>query len=87
MLQPTGSQRVGRDWATELNMLDFAGGSVVRNPPGNAGGPQETQLQSLCWGHPLEEAMAAHSSILAWEVPWTEEPGVRQSAGSQKSQK
>ena len=36
---------------------------------------QETQVQSLGWGDPLEKAMATHSSILAWEIPWTEEPG------------
>ena len=35
---------------------------------------------------PLEKEMAAHSSILAWEIPWTEEPGRLQSMGSQKSQ-
>ena len=36
---------------------------------------QETQVQSLGWGDPLEKAMATHSSILAWEIPWTEETG------------
>ena len=36
---------------------------------------QETQVQSLGWEDPLEKGMAAHSSILAWEIPWTEEPG------------
>ena len=34
----------------------------------------ETQVQFLGWGDPLEEEMATHSSILAWEIPWTEEP-------------
>ena len=33
-----------------------------------------TQVPSLCWEDPLEEGMATHSSILAWEIPWTEEP-------------
>ena len=33
------------------------------------------QVQSLGWGVPLKEEMATHSSILAWEIPWTEEPG------------
>ena len=46
---------------------------------------QETQFQSLGWEDPLEKEMATHSSILAWEVPWTEEPGGLQSTGLQKS--
>ena len=45
---------------------------------------QETQVQSLGWVDPLEEGMATHSSILAWKIPWTEEPGGLQSLGSQK---
>ena len=44
--------------------------------------PQETQVRSLGWEDPLEEGMATHSSILAWEIPWTEEPGGLQSVGS-----
>ena len=46
---------------------------------------QETQLQSLEWEAPLEKGMATHSSILAWRIPWTEEPvtGRLQSLGSQ----
>ena len=36
---------------------------------------QETQVQSLRWEDPLEKEMVTHSSILAWEIPWTEEPG------------
>ena len=44
---------------------------------------QETQVHSLGWEDPLEKEMATHSSILAWEIPWTEEPG-RQSMGSQR---
>ena len=45
---------------------------------------QETQVQSLGWEDPLEKQMAIHSSILAWEIPWTEEPGRVQSMGSQR---
>ena len=40
---------------------------------------QETGVQSLGWEDPLEREMATHSSILAWEIPWTEEPGGLQS--------
>ena len=44
---------------------------------------KETQVQSLGQEDPLEEEMAAHSSILAWEIPWTKEPGGLQSMVSQ----
>ena len=45
---------------------------------------QEAQVQSLSWEDPLEKEMATHSSILAWEIPWTEEPGGLQSRGLQR---
>ena len=45
---------------------------------------QETQVQSLSGEDPWEEEMAAHSSILTWEIPWVEEPGGLQSMGSQR---
>ena len=44
---------------------------------------QKRQVQSLGWEDPLEEEMAPHASILAWEIPWTEEPGRLQSRGLQ----
>ena len=62
--------------------MHFPGGSVVKNLPVM----QETQVRSLGWEDCLEREMAAHSSILAWEIPRTEEPGRLQSMGSQKSQ-
>ena len=46
---------------------------------------QEMKVESLGQEDPLEKEMATHSSILAWEIPWTEEPGGLQSMGSQKS--
>ena len=52
----------------------------VKNPPAM----QETQLQSLGWEDPLEQETATHSSIFAWEIPWTEKPGRLQSMGSQR---
>ena len=58
----------------------FHGGSVVKKLLGKA----ETWLQSLGWKYPQEKEMATHSSILAWEIPWTEEPGGLQSLGSQR---
>ena len=59
----------------------FPDGSVVKNPPG----VQETQVQSLGWEYSLEEEMAIYTSILAWEIPWTVEPGGPQSMGLQKN--
>ena len=56
-----------------IHLKDFPGGSVVKNLPA-VQEMQETWVQSLGWEDPLEEEMAAHSSILAWEIPWTEEP-------------
>ena len=51
--------------------MDFPGGSAVRNPPAM----QETWAWSLGREDPLEKETAIHSKILAWEIPWTEEPG------------
>ena len=45
---------------------------------------QKTYVQSLGWEDPLEKGTAAHSSILAWKIPWTEEPSGLQSMGSQR---
>ena len=45
---------------------------------------QETWVQSLGWEDLLEKEMATHSSILAWRIPWTEDPGGLQSMGSQR---
>ena len=47
---------------------------------------KETWVQSLGWEDPLEKEMTTHSSILAWDIPWTEEPGGLQSTGLHKSQ-
>ena len=53
---------------------------MVKNRPAI----QETRVRSPSWEDPLEEGMATHSSILAWEIPWTEEPGRLHSMGSQR---
>ena len=45
---------------------------------------QETWVRSLGWEDPLEKGMATHSSILAWRIPWTKDPGRLQSKGSQR---
>ena len=54
---------------------------MVKNPPAK----QETWVQSLGQENPLEKKMATHSTIPAWEIPWTEEPGRLQSLGLQES--
>ena len=59
----------------------------MKNPPAvqeTHGAVQETWVWSLGQEDPLEEGMAAHSSILAWTVPWTEKPGGLPSTGSQR---
>ena len=53
---------------------------MVKKPPAM----QETQVRSLGWEDPLEKEMTTHSSILAWRIPWTEEPGGLRSMGSQR---
>ena len=53
------------------------GAQMVKNPPA----VWETWMRSLGWEGPLEEGMATHSSVLAWRIPWTEEPGGLQSMG------
>ena len=63
----------------ELNTskMGFLSGSTVKNPPAK----QKTWFWSLGWEDPLGKEMATHSSILVWEIPWTEEPSRLQSMG------
>jgi len=53
---------------------------MVKNLPAM----QETQVRSVDWEDPLEREMGIHSSILAWEIPWTEKPGKVQSRGPER---
>ena len=69
-------------WRLCLLYIDKA--SLVAQTIKNLPAMQETWVQSLGWEDALEEGMAAHSSILAWRIPWTEEPGRLQSMGSQR---
>ena len=64
-------------------LLGLPSGSVVKAPPAM----QETRVLFVGWEDPLGKEMAAHSSILAWRIPRTEEPGGLQSMGSQESEK
>ena len=63
-----------------LRFRGFTGGSLIKNLPANAG---DVGL-ILGQDDPLEEEMATHSSILAWRIPWTRDPGRLQSMGSQR---
>ena len=77
-LQSRGSQRVRYNWATSLSL------SLVVQMVNNLPAMQETRVQSLGQEDPLEKKMATHSSILAWRIPRTEEPGGPQSLQSQR---
>ena len=63
--------------------MEFPGGSVVKNQPNNVGDVGDAgSVPGL--GSPMKEEMATHSSILAWKIPWTEEPGGLQSMELQR---
>ena len=66
-------------------MIPKAQASLVAQTIKNLPALWEIQVPSLCQEDPLEKALAAHSSILAWRIPRTEEPGELQSMGSQES--
>ena len=69
---------------TSANLIwGFSCGSVVNNPPARQE-LQETCVRSLGQEGPLKESMAIHSSVLAWRISWTEEPGGLQSMGLQR---
>ena len=67
-----GSHRVGHDWS---DLAAAAAASLVAQMIKNLPAMQETQVGSLGWEDPLEKGMAIHFRILAWRIPWTEEPG------------
>ena len=70
----------GHDFRPGMCVLGFSGGPVVKNPPAIAG-----DMGSIPGsGGSLEEGVATHFSILAWRMPWTEEPGELQFMGSQR---
>ena len=77
-LQFMGSQRVGHHWATSLSLSLVA--QMVKSLPA----VWEIRVWSLGREDPLEKAMATRSSIHAWRIPWTEEPGRLQSVGLQR---
>ena len=64
--------------------LQYSWASLVVQMVKNLTAMWETWVRSLGWEGSLEEDMATHSSILAWRIPWTEQPGGQQSMGSQR---
>ena len=64
---------------------NYLGASLVDQTVENLPAVQEMWVPSLEWEDTPEKGMASHSSILAWRIPWTEEPGGLQSVGSQES--
>ena len=77
-----GLQRVRHNWVTfTFTFTLYSRASLVKKLPAT----QETQVQSLSWEDHLEKERATHSGSLAWEIPWTEEPGGLPSLGSQES--
>ena len=67
-----------------MTFVLFLGASLVDQMVKNLPAMWEIWVRSLGWDHPLEKGMATHSSILAYRIPWTEEPGGLQSMGSQR---
>ena len=75
-----------KKFTTKLEPSLGEGAFLVAQTVKNLPATQETQVQSLHWEDPLEKGMATHSGILAWRIPWTEEPGGLRVRGLQKSQ-
>ena len=65
-------------------LLQYSSASLMAQMVKNQPATWEAWVQTLGWEDPLEEGKAPHSSILAWRIPWTEEPGGLQSVGSQR---
>ena len=65
-------------------LVDSSGASLAAQSVKDLPAVQEIRVRSLGWEDPLEKEMATHSSILAWKISWTEEPGGLESMGSQR---
>ena len=76
---------LGRSLGEQIGYsLQYSWASLVAQLVKNRLAVRETWAQSLSWEDPLEKGKATHSSILAWKIPWTEEPGGLQSMESQR---
>ena len=71
--------------ASQIYTCDIEGASLVAQTVKNLLAVQDTSLQSLSQEDPLEKEIVTHSSILAWEIPWKEEPGGLKPMGTQMS--
>ena len=82
LVSMTEGKRTLENLAWQLNVLVWTSlvAQMIKNPPAM----QETWVRSLGQEYPLEKGMATHSNILAWRIPWTEEPGGLWSMGSQR---
>ena len=74
-----GDGRVHCSWVSQVALI-----VKKHTPPLPVPETEETSVRSLGGEDPLEEGMATHSTILAWKIPWTEEPGGLQSSGSKR---
>ena len=84
-LQGTKHKKSLSTW--NLHSISISGASLVplvAQKAKSLPAMRETWVQSLAWEDPLEKEMATHSSILAWRIPWTEEPGGLPSMSSQR---
>ena len=79
-MMPTGFSEADLDFSPGIPFRASLVAQSVKNLPAM----QETQVQFLVQEDPLEKEMATYSSVLAWRIPWTEEPGRLQSMGSQE---
>ena len=84
ILMVTKGKREGNRSIRNLRLTYTHWASLVAQMVKNLPAMQETRIRSLGWEDPLEKGMATHFSILAWRIPWTEEPGALQSTGSQR---
>ena len=87
MLRFMGSQRITHDWASELNWSNLERASLIAQSVKNLPAMQEIQVWFLAQEDHLENGKATHFSILAWRIPWIEEPSKLQSMGLQESER
>ena len=80
----TSCKRLSGYYCFHLSFAKYPWASLVGQRLKRLPAMWETWVQSLGWEDPLEKEMATHSSILAWRIPWTEEPGGLQSTGLQR---
>ena len=84
-IQYTVRKHDGKEHEQEYIIHGSPGGSVVKNPPDNAGDVGDAWVRSLGREDPLGQEMANYSSVLVWEIPWTAEPDSLQPMGHKES--